>query len=107
MTRSELMQHPASLPCPTTGMKLVAALLAVVCIASVPALALALAPDTVQFQRLTWTAIRDAVQAGKTTIIIPVGGTEQSGPYIAVGKHNVRVATLSDRIAHRLGNALV
>jgi creatinine amidohydrolase/Fe(II)-dependent formamide hydrolase-like protein len=86
-------------------MKLVAALLAVVCIASVPALAQA--PDTVQFQRLTWTEIRDAVQAGKTTIIIPVGGTEQSGPYIAVGKHNVRVATLSDRIAHRLGNALV
>ena len=65
------------------------------------------APDTVQLERLTWTEIRDAVRAGKTTIIIPVGGTEQSGPYMAVGKHNVRVAALSDRIARQLGNALV
>jgi creatinine amidohydrolase/Fe(II)-dependent formamide hydrolase-like protein len=65
------------------------------------------APDTVQLERLTWTEIRDAVHAGTTTIIIPVGGTEQSGPYMAVGKHNVRVAALSDRIARQLGNALV
>jgi creatinine amidohydrolase/Fe(II)-dependent formamide hydrolase-like protein len=64
-------------------------------------------PDTVRLEQLTWTEIRDAVRAGKTTIIIPVGGTEQSGPYMAVGKHNVRVAALSDRIARQLGNALV
>jgi creatinine amidohydrolase/Fe(II)-dependent formamide hydrolase-like protein len=61
----------------------------------------------VQLERLTWTEIRDAVRAGKTTIIIPVGGTEQSGPFVAVGKHNVRAAALSDRIAWQLGNALV
>ena len=65
------------------------------------------APDTVRLERLTWTEIRDAVRAGKTTIIIPVGGTEQSGPYMAVGKHNVRVAALSERIARQLGDALV
>jgi len=64
-------------------------------------------PDTVQLEQLTWTEIRDAVHAGRTTIIIPIGGTEQSGPYIAVGKHNVRVAVLSDRIARQLGDALV
>ncbi len=64
-------------------------------------------PDTVLLGRLTWTEIRDAVRAGKTTIIIPVGGTEQSGPYVAVGKHNVRVAALSERIARALGNTLV
>jgi creatinine amidohydrolase len=67
----------------------------------------ALAPDVVQLEQLTWTEIRDAVRAGKTTIIIPIGGTEQSGPYIAVGKHNVRAAVLSDRIARQLGDALV
>jgi creatinine amidohydrolase len=82
-----------------------AALLAALWAAIIPAGAQA--PDTVQFDRLTWTEIRSAVLSGKTTIIIPVGGTEQSGPYIAVGKHNVRVAALSDRIARRLGNALV
>ncbi len=64
-------------------------------------------PDVVQLEQLTWTEIRDAVRAGKTTIIIPIGGTEQSGPYIAVGKHNVRAAVLSDRIARQLGDALV
>jgi creatinine amidohydrolase len=56
---------------------------------------------------LTWTELRDQIQAGKTTIIIPIGGTEQSGPGIAVGKHNVRVTVLSQRIAEGLGNALV
>lgn len=65
------------------------------------------APKTVELQDLTWTEIRDQVQAGKTTIIIPIGGTEQSGPGIAVGKHNARAAFLSRRIAEKLGNALV
>lgn len=64
-------------------------------------------PDTVRLERLTWTEISDRVRAGKTTIIIPVGGTEQSGPYMAVGKHNARVAALSERIARALGDALV
>lgn len=64
-------------------------------------------PRTVFLQDLTWTEIRDQVRAGKTTIIIPIGGTEQSGPYIAVGKHNVRATVLAERIAQSLGNALV
>jgi creatinine amidohydrolase len=64
-------------------------------------------PQTVQLQNLTWTEIRDQVRAGKTTIIIPIGGTEQSGPYVAVGKHNVRAEYLSEKIAQKLGNALV
>lgn len=69
--------------------------------------AFAQAPHTVVLEDLTWTEIRDQVQAGKTTIIIPIGGTEQSGPGIAVGKHNVRAAFLARKIAERLGNALV
>lgn len=69
--------------------------------------AVAAAPNTVLLEQLTWTEIREAIRAGKTTVIIPVGGTEQSGPYIAVGKHNARVAVLSQRIARLLGNALV
>jgi hypothetical protein len=43
----------------------------------------------------------------RTTAIVPVGGTEQSGPHMALGKHNVRVHVLAGRIAERLGNALV
>src|ERR1700728_1226564 len=69
--------------------------------------ALAQAPKTVFLENLTWTEVRDEVAAGKTTIIIPIGGTEQSGPDVALGKHNARVAVLSQRIAQGLGNALV
>jgi len=70
-------------------------------------LACAQPPRTVQLENLTWTELRDRIQAGGTTIIIPIGGTEQSGPYIAVGKHNARAAWLSQKIAEGLGNALV
>ena len=70
-------------------------------------LACAQAPATVQLQDLTWTELRTQIAAGKTTVIIPIGGTEQSGPYVALGKHNARAAWLSQRIAQQLGNALV
>jgi len=65
------------------------------------------AAGTVLLEQMTWTEVRDALRAGKTTVIIPVGGVEQSGPYIALGKHDRRVAILSERIARALGNALV
>jgi creatinine amidohydrolase/Fe(II)-dependent formamide hydrolase-like protein len=56
---------------------------------------------------MTWTDVRDAIAAGRTTVIVPVGGTEQNGPHMALGKHNVRARVLSGRIAAQLGNALV
>ena len=64
-------------------------------------------PPTVYTGELTWTEIRDAVQGGKTTIIVPIGGTEQSGPHIALNKHNLRVRFFAGRVAAALGNALV
>lgn len=68
---------------------------------------LAQEPKTVFLEQLTWTEVRDRVRSGTTTIIVPIGGTEQSGPYLALGKHNVRVKALSEKIAVQLGNALV
>ena len=64
-------------------------------------------PDTVFLEELTWTELRDAIGAGKTTILVPVGGTEQNGPHMALGKHNARVRALAERIARALGHALV
>ena len=64
-------------------------------------------PNSVFVEDLTWTELRDLVKSGKTTIIIPVGGVEQSGPYMALGKHDVRARSLSETIARNLGNALV
>jgi len=60
-----------------------------------------------QLDDMTWPEVRDALRAGHTTVIIPVGGTEQNGPHMALGKHNFRVAAVSARIAGKLGNALV
>jgi creatinine amidohydrolase len=62
---------------------------------------------TVFVDELTWNELRDDIKAGKTTVIVPIGGTEQSGPYVVLGKHNVRVKVLSEKIALALGNALV
>ncbi|MFA9216546.1 MAG: creatininase family protein [Sphingomonadaceae bacterium] len=62
---------------------------------------------SVYLEELTWTEVRDDLQAGKSTVIIPVGGTEQSGPHMVLGKHNVRVRLLAGRIAAQLGNTLV
>ncbi|MDQ6629012.1 MAG: creatininase family protein [Pseudomonadota bacterium] len=65
------------------------------------------APPSVFLEEMTWTEVRDAIAAGRTTVIVPVGGTEQNGPHMALGKHNVRAQVLAGRIATQLGNALV
>jgi creatinine amidohydrolase len=65
------------------------------------------ASDTVFLEELTWTELRDLIRSGKTTIIVPIGGTEQNGAHMALGKHNLRVRVLSEKIARALGNALV
>jgi creatinine amidohydrolase/Fe(II)-dependent formamide hydrolase-like protein len=78
--------------------------------AALPALAQAPSlprPDSVFLEELTWIEVRDAVAGGKTTIIIPTGGTEQNGPHIVLGKHNYLVKYKAGEIAARLGNALV
>lgn len=69
--------------------------------------AFAQVPNTVFLEELTWTEVRDQVHTGKTTVLIPIGGTEQNGPAMVLGKHNVRVKLLAEKIAAALGNAIV
>ncbi len=82
------------------------AALALVAIASAHA-ALAQAPASVFLEDLTSPELAIAIAAGTTTILIPVGGTEQNGPHVVLGKHNVRAKVLAGRIARELGNAFV
>src|SRR6516225_3077012 len=63
--------------------------------------------DTVFIEELTWMEVRDALQAGKTTVIVPTGGVEQNGPYLATGKHNYVLRATAEAIARKLGNTLV
>lgn len=62
---------------------------------------------SVYLEELTSPEVRERVAAGTTTILIPIGGTEQNGPYLVLGKHNRRAQLLAGQIAQRLGNALV
>ncbi len=72
------------------------------------ATALAAAPAAGPYlEDLTWTELRDRIAAGTTTVLVPIGGTEQSGPQMALGKHNLRARAIAGRIAQRLGNAVV
>ena len=63
--------------------------------------------NTVFIEEMTWTEIRDAIAAGKTTVILPTAGTEQNGPHMVMGKHRYIIDDASGRIARELGNALV
>jgi creatinine amidohydrolase len=70
-------------------------------------LALAQQPPSLVLEDLTWPELREAIKAGKTTILVPIGGTEQNGPHMVLGKHNARVWEFATHIAKELGNALV
>lgn len=65
------------------------------------------AADNHWIEELTWMEVRDAIAAGHRTVIIPVGGIEQNGPYVVTGKHNVILRGTAEAIAQRLGSALI
>lgn len=77
------------------------------------AVLLALAPaafagaDSLYIEELTSTELRDRIAIGDDTVLVPIGGTEQNGAHMVLGKHNVRVRVLAGRIAQQLGHAVV
>ena len=62
---------------------------------------------SVFIEDLTWTEVRDAISAGKTSAIFYAGSTEQNGPHMVLGKHNFVARHVAGSIAKSLGNALV
>ena len=80
-----------------------------ICCATLGAAAAHAAPpaDTVDIEQLTWTELKARLDAGTTTVLVPIGATEQNGPHMVLGKHNVRAHVLADTIARKLGNAVV
>ncbi|NML46539.1 creatininase family protein [Ramlibacter sp. G-1-2-2] len=64
-------------------------------------------PAVVDIEQLTSPELKARIAAGTTIVLVPIGGTEQSGPHIVLGKHNVRAHALAGEIARRLGNAVV
>jgi len=62
---------------------------------------------SVYLEELTSPEVKAAIAAGTTSAIYYAGSTEQNGPHLALGKHNVIARYVAGRIASELGNALV
>src|SRR5438445_2930362 len=63
--------------------------------------------SSIYIEDLTWPEVQHAIASGKTSAIICSGSTEQNGPHMAIGKHNVIAHYVAGAIALKLGNALV
>lgn len=62
---------------------------------------------SVYLEEMTSPELRARIAGGATTVLVPIGGTEQNGPHIVLGKHNVRARLLAAKVAQKLGNAVV
>ncbi len=56
---------------------------------------------------MTWMEIRDRIQGGATTVIVPIGGVEQNGPHMTISKHNIIARYAAGEIAERVRQTLV
>ncbi|HEX5354661.1 MAG TPA: creatininase family protein [Aquabacterium sp.] len=65
------------------------------------------AASSLYIEDMTSPELQAMVAAGSTTVLIPIGGTEQNGPHMVLGKHNVRARVLAGQIAEGLGHAVV
>jgi creatinine amidohydrolase/Fe(II)-dependent formamide hydrolase-like protein len=62
--------------------------------------------NSVWISKLTWMEIRDKIQAGTTTVIIPVGAVDANGPYLVTNKHEVTLGQVCEGVARAMGNVL-
>lgn len=69
--------------------------------------AVLLPPGQVFIEEMTWPEVRQALDNGFSTVLIPSGGTEQNGTHVVLGKHNFIVKYTAGRIALQLGKTLV
>lgn len=58
---------------------------------------------TRRLAEMTWPGVAEAVEAGATTVILPLGATEQHGPHLPLATDTIRAKALADRLAGRLG----
>ena len=65
------------------------------------------ATDELWIERLTELEVRDAIRAGKTSVLIPTGSVENNGPWLTMNKHNDVLRVCADSVARRMGNMLV
>lgn len=62
--------------------------------------------DRVEFEKMTWVEVKNALAASKTTALIYTGGVEERGPQNVNGGHNLMAHATVEAIARKLGNAI-
>ena len=62
---------------------------------------------TVLMEKMTWPEIKQAVAAGKDTVILVAASIEQHGPHLPTGTDTIIGYALAEAVAGKLGNALV
>lgn len=55
--------------------------------------------STVWIQEMTWEEVREKIDAGAKTVLLPVGSTEQHGPHLPVGTDTMVAAALAEAAA--------
>lgn len=58
--------------------------------------------NTWRLAESSWPDVAQAVAAGITTVILPLGATEQHGPHLPLGTDTCRAVALAERLAERL-----
>ncbi len=56
---------------------------------------------------MAWPEVEHAVAGGMTTVILPLGATEQHGPHLPLGTDTFRATALAERLGFNLPQALV
>lgn len=62
---------------------------------------------TVLIEEMTWPEVRDAIKSGKRRVIVMLGAMEQHGPHLPIGTDTYLGYATGERLARRLGDALV
>lgn len=58
-------------------------------------------------ERMTWPQVKAAMDGGMTTVVFACGAVEQHGPHLPLFTDAEHGTALAERVARRLGNALV
>lgn len=64
-------------------------------------------PARVLMTEMTTFEVRDAIAAGKTTVLVFNGSIEETGAAVVLGKHVFKARYIGQRIARELGDALL
>ena len=63
--------------------------------------------EELHLERMTWPEVAEALKAGRTTVIVALGATEQHGPHLPLLVDAERGTRLAEGVARRLGYAVV